>query len=144
MDTLRSLWREKKSDKSWSFYCPQCKVPRRVPYRPQPSVRHYLQIGLTAVVFTLLTWNWFHWKGVVSFLPLWILFEIIYRTKLRAALNCECCGFDPVLYRVDVKRARREIEDHWKKKFEQKGIPFPPPASGKEGTKKSPDPIARS
>jgi hypothetical protein len=28
---------------------------------------------------------------------------------------------------IDEKWAKREIEDHWKKKFEEKGIPYPTP-----------------
>ena len=59
---------------------------------------------------------------------------MVYRAKVRAALRCERCGFDPFLYLVDVKRARLEIENHWRKKFEEKGIPYP--------EEKSPDPIA--
>lgn len=79
----------------------------------------------------LATWNWFGWKGFVVFLPLWVIFETLYRSRVRAALNCEQCGFDPILYLVDVKRARREIEEHWKRKFAEKGIPYPTPPSQK-------------
>jgi hypothetical protein len=124
----KSFWKERSSE-IWSFFCPQCKVPRRVPYRAKPSPRHYMQIGLTAAVFTLATWKWFDWKGIVVFLPLWIVFETLYRSRVRAALGCEQCGFDPILYLVDVKRARQEIENHWKKKFAEKGIPYPIPPS---------------
>jgi hypothetical protein len=125
MDSLRTQWQENRKSSVWSFYCPQCKVPRKVPYKPSPSLKHYAQVGLTAVVFTMATWNWFTWKGIVAFLPIWVVFETVYRSKLRAALGCEACGFDPILYLVDVKRARREIEEHWKKKFQEKGIPYP-------------------
>jgi hypothetical protein len=125
MDSLKTLWQENRGS-IWSFYCPQCKIPRRVPYRPKPGLKHYAQIGLTAVVFMMLTWNWFDWKGLVAFIPIWVIFETIYRARVRAALNCENCGFDPILYLVDTKRARREIEAHWQKKFEEKGIPYPP------------------
>jgi hypothetical protein len=122
----KSFWKERSSE-IWSFFCPQCKIPRRVPYRAKPSLKHYAQIGLTAAVFTLATWTWFNWKGIVVFLPLWVVFETLYRSRVRAALSCEQCGFDPILYLVDVKRARQEIEDHWKKKFAEKGIPYPVP-----------------
>jgi hypothetical protein len=125
MDSLRSNWQENRTD-IWSFYCPQCKIPRRVPYKAKPGLKHYAQVGLTAVIFMLLTWTWFSWKGIVAFIPLWTVFEVIYRGRVRAALSCDSCGFDPVLYLVDAKRARRDIEDHWKKKFEEKGIPYPP------------------
>ena len=122
---MKSLWKDNSKD-VWSFYCPQCKIPRRVPYRAKPGgFKHFSQLGLTAAVVTLGTWPWFAWKGAVVFLPIWIVFEVLYRSRVRAALNCEQCGFDPILYLADVKSARREIEAHWKKKFEEKGIPYP-------------------
>jgi hypothetical protein len=38
---------------------------------------------------------------------------------------CPQCGFDPFLYMVDVKRARNEVETHWRRKFAEKNIPYP-------------------
>jgi hypothetical protein len=133
MNSHKTLWQEARpADQVWSFYCPQCKIPRKIPYKARPTLKHYAQVGLTALVFVLMTWNWFTWKGIVAFVPMWVVFEALYRTKVRAALSCENCGFDPILYLVDVKRARRDIEDHWKKRFEEKGIPYPSAPSPKE------------
>ncbi|MFL5812764.1 MAG: hypothetical protein ACJ763_04250 [Bdellovibrionia bacterium] len=73
----------------------------------------------------LATWSWFEWKGIVSFFPLWSVFEVIYRARVRAALACDRCGFDPYLYLIDVPRAREVVENHWRKKFADKGIPYP-------------------
>lgn len=124
-EQIKSLWKSRYRD-IWQFYCPQCRAPRRVPYRPRPGgVRQVSQVVITAVFFTLVTWNWFGWKGMVSFLPFWTIFEAVYRSRVRAALSCPQCGFDPYLYLVDVERARREIEGHWRRKFAEKGIPFP-------------------
>jgi hypothetical protein len=132
-------WRDHAS-KAWAFICPHCTSPRKIPYQPRPTLRHYAQIGVTAAFFTLLTWQWFGLKGMVSFLPFWITFETLYRSKVRGAMLCPHCGFDPYLYLVDVKRARAEIETHWRRKFAEKGVPFPekapppepsaPPSSG--------------
>ena len=138
MDSLKkSLWQENSPD-TWSFYCPQCKTPRRIPYRPKPGPKHYAQVGLTSAIVMLLTWNWFTWKGIVAFIPIWTVFEMIYRSRVRAALSCDNCGFDPVLYLVDAKRARRDIQVHWKKKFEEKGIPYP----DEKSDKRPPEPAA--
>jgi hypothetical protein len=89
------------------------------------------QVGLTSIIFMLATWSWFEWKGIVSFLPLWTLFEVIYRARVRAALACGHCGFDPYLYLIDVPRAREVVENHWRKKFAEKGIPYPEKNGGK-------------
>jgi hypothetical protein len=40
-------------------------------------------------------------------------------------MACPQCGFDAFLYMVDVKRARAEVEAHWRKKFAEKGVPYP-------------------
>lgn len=79
----------------------------------------------------LATWNWFEWKGVVSFLPFWTFFEMVYRSRVRAALACTQCGFDPYLYLIDVPRAREVVENHWRKKFAEKGIPYPEKSAAK-------------
>jgi hypothetical protein len=90
-------------------------------------------MGLTSVVLMLATWKWFEWKGIVSFFPLWALFEMIYRSKVRASLACIHCGFDPYLYLIDVPRAREVVENHWRKKFAEKGIPYPEPEKKTRG-----------
>ena len=93
---------------------------------PKPgSARHFFQIILTSLVFTLICWNWLGWKGVFSFFPFWAVFEVAYRWRVRVLLQCRQCGFDPYLFLIDEEWAKREIETHWKKKFQEKGIPFP-------------------
>lgn len=123
--SAKSYWKERQNQ-IWTFFCPLCRVQRKLPYHPRPGTRrHFVQIGLTAAVLTLATWNWFEWKGIISFVPIWTVFEVIYRLKLRAALKCSQCGFDPYLYVTDLSKARHEVEEHWKKKFAEKGIPYP-------------------
>jgi hypothetical protein len=125
-DTLRlkSLWRES-SHEHWKYFCPLCHIERRSAYRPNPRPMHYLQVAITAVFIAMCLYPWLDWKGVVSFFPLWVGFETIYRTRARAGLICDRCGFDPTLYLVDVKKARAEVEQFWRKKFQEKNLPWP-------------------
>ncbi len=88
-------------------------------------MRHLLQVATTAVFLTAVTWNWLEWKGLVSFAPMWIAFEVIYRLRARGLLACPHCGFDPYLQLTDARKAREEIEAHWRRKFAEKGIPYP-------------------
>lgn len=93
--------------------------------KPNPGgVSHYFQIALTAAIFTLLTWTWFEWKGMISFLPIWIGFEVMYRIKFRAMAPCPLCGFDPYLQLIDSERAKEITVQFWKKKFEEQGKEF--------------------
>lgn len=84
-----------------------------------------IQIALTAAFMTLLAWHWLNWKGIFFFFPLWAGYEWIYRWRMRGMLACSVCGFDPYLFLIDEKWARREIEAHWKKKFAERGIAYP-------------------
>lgn len=124
-DPIKTHWKET-SRSGWSFYCPLCKVFRRISQHPRPeSARHIVQIGLTSLAFTLGAWSWFSWKGIVSFVPIWAVFEMIYRIRIRGILRCPHCGFDPVLFLSDTERAKKEVESHWRKVFAEKGIPYP-------------------
>ncbi len=121
----KSIWKERFTQ-GFAFFCPLCSSPRRLGMHPKPGQPiHYAQVFSTAMFFTLITWSFFEWKGIVSFVPLWIAFEVFYRAKVRASVVCKKCGFDPVLYLVDVERARAAVVSHWKVKFEEKGIPYP-------------------
>lgn len=127
---MKSAWAQKPKH-YWSFFCPVCRANRKMTQAPSPTLFHYFQIGLTAIVFTLLTWNWFSWKGMVSFFPLWIFFEVVYRSRVRIAVGCPHCGFDPFLYMTHSDWARDEMEVHWRKKFQEKGIVLPPEGNQK-------------
>ena len=129
-------WRER-SQPSWSFFCPLCRDNRKVSIQARMTFRHVAQLGLTSIVFSLATWNWLGWRGLISFVPFWTLFEIVYRIKRRAALYCPNCGFDPYLYLTDPQRAREEIENHWRKKFAEKGVPFPEKDRSSAGGRKT-------
>jgi hypothetical protein len=103
----------------WNFYCPLCAVTRRLRTSPEPGKAiHFLRVGVCAWVFTLLFFPVFGWKGLVSFLPFWIVFETVYRLRLRVELRCPECGFDPILCLSDIKRAKEEVASHWRRKLE--------------------------
>lgn len=107
----------------FAFYCPLCRKPRASQIRPEVgTLKHFLQVGILTAVVTLALYPWFDWKGVVSFLPLWVIFEVSYRSKVRQSLKCLNCGFDPVLYLKDVGLARKEVESFWQEKLKTQDI----------------------
>ena len=97
----------------WEFYCPVCKGQRRSFYWPSPRRRHYIQLGVFAAVTTLLLWPFVGLKGFFLNLPVWATFEFFYRARARQSLICPHCGFDPYLYKHDVKLARQKMEKFW-------------------------------
>lgn len=97
-----------------------------LPHSPTPTTfKNLFRIGLTTLFFTLVTWSWMGWKGVFSFFPLWALFEVYFRVRARSQIPCPHCGFDPYLFMVDTKLAKKEVESFWRDRFRQKGIPYP-------------------
>ncbi len=108
------------------FYCPNCRTHRKVAGQLSPYTgMNVLRVALATGMFTIAMYSWLEWKGVVAFLPIWIVFETVHRLKFRSALGCPHCGFDACLYMSDAKRARQEVEDYWRRVFRQKGVPFP-------------------
>lgn len=112
----KSIWQERHS-RNFRFFCPFCANPRRLGLHPrlgQPL--HFIQVGLCSAIFTILMWPLFGWKGMVSFVPLWTVFEVLYRWKVRASVACPSCGFDPVLCLADPEKAKQLVREHFEKK----------------------------
>lgn len=122
---MRPAWRGR-SGGHYPFFCPNCRAERRIRSHPSPShAANYARIALLTGVFTVACWNWSGWRGLVAFVPFWVIFEFIYRSRVRIELVCPHCGFDPFLYLNDAKKARAGVEEHWRKVFREKGIPYP-------------------
>lgn len=111
----------------FKFYCVGCNRERRIhPPAKIGSPRFFSQILLTTMFLGLVTWPWLGFKGFVFFvIPVGVVFEFFYRMKMRGLLVCPDCEFDPILYLVDRKKAAHQVEQVWRKKFEQKGVPYP-------------------
>jgi len=97
----------------WEFFCPVCKNQRRSFYWPSPRLRHYLQLAVFGAFLTACLWPWAGLKGAVLTFPVWAVFEFIYRARARQSLICPHCGFDPYIYKYDVKLARKKVEEHF-------------------------------
>jgi len=95
-----------------------------MPRRPT-SFRSVIQISLTSLVCAMALSSWLSFKGLVVFVPIWAIYEMFYRLKVRALMPCPQCGFDPYLYCVDKQLARKEIDQFWRAKFAEKNIPYP-------------------
>jgi hypothetical protein len=127
---VKTYWKAQNAS-GWRFYCPLCQRLRQVPFRPSPGgFQHVSQVVLTALFLTVVGWPLWGWKGIVSVVPLWALFEATYRYWVRGLLRCPDCGFDPYLFLRDPKLAAQQIDAFWKKRFSDQGIPYPEPPQG--------------
>jgi len=123
-----TVWKEKQKS-VFTFFCPCCRISRVITLHPNPvQLKNFLRVGIAAVFFTLATWSFFGLKGMVSFIPLWIGFEFFYREKVRQMLFCKTCGFDPYLYKTNLKKTRETIQKHQESR-KAKLTPTPPPTA---------------
>lgn len=100
----------------WEFFCPVCKAQRRSFYWPSPRLKHYISLSIFAILITLIMYPFFGMKGFVVNLPIWVVFEFVYRARARQSLICPHCGFDPYLYKHDVKLARQKMDEFFEEK----------------------------
>lgn len=126
MQANASLWK-KIEESGFKFYCVGCNRERRIhPPAKIGSALFYTQILITAAILTVAAYPWLGLKGFAFLvIPVGIAFEVVYRMKMRAAIVCPDCEFDPILYLVDRKKAAHQVERVWRKKFEQRGLPYP-------------------
>ena len=138
MDSLPFRYQQREY---WEFYCPACKAQRRSFYWPSPRVRHYVALGILGLFIAAASQPWLGYRGGMLILPVWAGFEFLYRARARQSLICSRCGFDPYLYKYDVKLARDKVERFWaekKKKAQAKAAQQTTPQAhsaeeGKEG-----------
>jgi hypothetical protein len=109
------------------FFCAGCGRERKLaPPAKAGSLRFFAHVVIATGFFSLLSWPWMGFKGLLAWvIPVGFVMEALHRLKMRSALECPDCRFDPFLYLSDQKRAVSQVEDAWRKKFKEKGIPFP-------------------
>jgi hypothetical protein len=116
------LWVDRSQRGAWRYYCPFCSISRALKMAPRPGWKHFGQILLTTLVFTAVFWPLWGGAGLFLLLPFWILFEALYRFKVRVELQCDHCGFDPTLFLADAERAKAEMKIFWEKKLGKSAV----------------------
>ena len=135
----RPIWRGGASSeaefhrKHWVFFCPLCRAQRVVKMRPKPeSLENILRISLTTVALTLALWPICGARGLFLGFPIWAVFEVFYRVRLRSQVACQKCGFDAYLYLSDLPKARATVEEFWKGKVPAAQGPAQAPVKQKD------------
>ncbi len=102
-----------------NFYCPLCHNHQNTNVIERVRWKNHAQLALLSATFTILAWPIFEFKGVFFYLFFWAVFEFVHRLKKRHSLVCNTCGFDPFLYKQDVKKAREAVRKFWEEKIEK-------------------------
>jgi hypothetical protein len=104
------------------FFCPLCKEHKSTKIPQKINWRHHASLAILTTVFTYVAYPIFELKGAFLYFFFWTLLEFGVRAKKREALICKSCGFDPFLYKTDVKRARNALRKHWQVKIEKENL----------------------
>lgn len=104
----------------FQFFCPFCKVERRLNWHPNPwRIKNFLRVCIATAFVTLLLWPLFHWRGLVTLFPLMAIFETVYRIRLRTLLSCPSCGFDAYLFLQNAQEAKTHMKEFWDQKVKK-------------------------
>jgi hypothetical protein len=104
------------------FFCPLCRYHQSTNTITRVGWKHHAQMTVLTLTTMILGWPLFGLKSASFYLFYWTLFELFYRARKRVALVCESCGFDPFLYKVDVRKARKALKEHWQTKIDKEGL----------------------
>lgn len=104
------------------FVCPLCQYPQGTNTIRRVTWRNHLQLAVLTAACVVLAWPLFGGKGVALYFLFWGIFEFAFRLRKRQALVCQSCGFDPFLYKQDVKRAREALRKHWQTRIETENL----------------------
>jgi hypothetical protein len=137
--SVKQVYKQIKS-RGFKFYCVGCSRERR---QTMPatlgSPRFFMNIAITTAFCAMLTWPWLHFRGLFAFLiPVGLVMEALARMKLRGALVCPDCNFDPILYLSDRPKALQQVEVAWRTKFAEKNLPFPERRKGSKNSSRTP------
>ena len=118
--------------------CPVCRSKRNVRLTDRLDFSTHIKLALCTIAGAgiLYAFNGFEaaLKAIVFYLPMWAVAEFIHGARMREAVKCEACDFDPFLYQRDWRAARARVEakltlvsDDLKVQI-QRHMPLPPKA----------------
>lgn len=110
----RRIYKHKKP--TMRFFCPLCGTERAFNYRPRLTRKNYLQVAVTGLFLTVLTYPIIKAAAFCSIFFVLGVAEFAVRTLFRKEIPCPHCGFDASWYKRDVKMARKKVKEFWQEK----------------------------
>ncbi|MEZ4872320.1 MAG: hypothetical protein R2827_08755 [Bdellovibrionales bacterium] len=92
-------------------YCAFCKHERRVYTKKHISFVNFLLSILASATLMFAIWQSFDARVVILFALSLIVAEIFITIRWRVTLPCPHCGFDPILYVRDPKKACEKVNN---------------------------------
>jgi hypothetical protein len=102
------------SSKSFTHFCPVCRAPVKNHLHDSLTLKTHIQIVLITLFVSGLVHLIFGFeaalKSTVVYFIFWAIAEFLHWAQMRDRTKCRACGFDPILYRKDWRKARDQVE----------------------------------
>jgi hypothetical protein len=99
-----------------NFFCPLCRTERALTLSARLSLKNFIQIFLTSIIFAAALYPVMSERSFFVFFVVWAVFELYVRSDFKKQVPCPHCGFDATWYKRDVKVARQRVKDFWEQK----------------------------
>ncbi len=95
---------------SEKIFCAFCKIPRNVYTKKHITWTNVALSILASMLFMNVLWQKFNPKVSIIFVIFIAVSEAFIQIRWRLSVNCQHCGFDPVLYLKDPSKAARNVK----------------------------------
>lgn len=92
-------------------YCAFCRLPRKVYSKRHVNWTNVVWSLLVSLLLMVVIWGRFEPKFLVLFAIAVSGAEVFVHLRWRLSLPCPHCGFDPILYKTDRKKAARIVKE---------------------------------
>lgn len=94
------------------FYCAFCRTQRSIKNQIHVQLFEVLLCLAASLILMLFFWQNLDFRFIAIFAMLVIVYEFFVQIKQRMLMSCPHCGFDPVLYKKNVKACVEKVKVH--------------------------------
>jgi glutaredoxin len=89
--------------------CVFCKLDHRVYLKKEVNFRDIIVLLFITGLLAFAIWGEPDLRSMLIFMTLAFIFQIFLRVRYRESVKCPHCGFDPILYKQDNKKAATKV-----------------------------------
>ena len=93
------------------IYCAFCKHGRKAYTKKHMSFRDYLYALILSCLAMLVFFQEFHPSVFFIFFAMVFIVELFFQLRRRVSIQCDLCGFDPVLYTKSPMLAEKKVQE---------------------------------
>lgn len=96
--------------------CAFCHSPRSVELQRHLRWTSVVGFMILSGLLSFIFWRELNPRAIPLFVSLWVIGEMMALLRYRLGLPCPKCGFDPLLYKRDPKKASARVRDFYERK----------------------------